>query len=121
MNKARKEMILAIWEQYEAGRGALDREFVVRSQELVVAWAEENGVDLNEPSDLETLHEKLQADEDMMKKSEELANETQARFQSLLFDQLIPAIDRTKVDCKDGIITPDDVRAESGGIIVTGG
>ena len=99
----------------------LDREFVIRSQELVAEWAKENNVDLNEAAELETLHEKLQADDSMVEKSKAISDEVQAKFQNLLFNQLIPAIDRSKIDCKDGILMPDDVTGKDGSsIIITG-
>ena len=115
MNRARKEMILNIWQQFEMAKSNMDREYVIRSQEIVAEWAEKNGVDLNEISDLEEIQDKLQKDENMTEKSQKLAEEMQARFQHMLFEQLIPAIDETKIACKDGIITPDDIRSENAG------
>jgi len=114
MNKSRQEMILHIWEQFEMGKAMIDREYVIRSQELLVQWAKDNDVDLTEITDMDALHEKLKADESMVETSSTVAAECQAKFHQLLFEQLVPAIDQSKVDCKDGIITPDDLRGDTG-------
>lgn len=115
MNKAREEMILHLWEQFEIGKAVIDREYVIRSQEILVGWAKENDVDLTEITDMDGLHEKLKADEGMVEASQAVATECQAKFHQLLFEQLIPAIDQSKFDCKDGIIMPEDLRGQNGG------
>jgi len=52
-------------------------------------------------------------DEELMAKSNSLAEEVRNKFWTLVIGHVVPAIDQSKVDCKDGIIMPDGSEVSS--------